>query len=207
MPGGVLLLLPLLLAQVPERDSRLSNLPNTDTHFTMPEYKTRADWEKRKLHLRQQILTSAGLDPMPVKNPLNARITGRIRTKDCTIEKVLIETMPGYFLGGNQYRPLTGAGKHPAVFEPARALGLWTPGESAVVLWSATGREPGAAGLCGVRVGHGRVQRHRADTPFVLAVRQNNYGHSGRWACSCGMRFGPWISSLFLMTWTRPKLR
>ena len=122
---GVLFLLPLLSAQVPERDSRLTNLPDTDTHFKMPQYKTRADWEQRKVQLRQQILTSAGLDPMPAKNPLNARITGKIRTKDCTIEKVLIETMPGYFLGGNLYRPLSGAGKHPAVLNPH---GHWTYG-------------------------------------------------------------------------------
>ncbi len=122
---GVLILLPLLSAQVPERDSRLSNLPDTDTHFKMPEYKTRAAWENRKVHLRQQILTSAGLDPMPDRTPLNPRVTGKIRTKDCTIEKVLIETMPGYFLGGNLYRPLNGAGKHPAVLNPH---GHWTYG-------------------------------------------------------------------------------
>jgi hypothetical protein len=113
------------MAQVPERDARLSNLPNTDTHFTMPEYKTRAEWERRKLQLRQQILTSAGLDPMPVKDPLHARITGRMKTRDCFIEKVLVETMPGYFLGGNLYRPLSGEGKHPAVLNPH---GHWTYG-------------------------------------------------------------------------------
>jgi hypothetical protein len=120
------LLLPLLLAQtagsvpgvVPRKDSRLTNLPNTDTHFTMPVYKSREEWEKRKVQLRRQILTAAGLDPMPAKNPLHAQVFGKITTKDCTIEKVLIETMPGYYLGGNLYRPLNATGKHPAVLNP-----------------------------------------------------------------------------------------
>ena len=84
----------------------------------MPVYPTREAWEKRKVVLRRQVLTAAGLDRMPAKNPLHPRIFGRIQTKDCIIEKVLIETMPGYFLGGNLYRPLNGAGKHPAVLNP-----------------------------------------------------------------------------------------
>ena len=117
MPAGLLLLI-MLAARVPERDARLTELPNTDTHFSMPVYNTREAWEKRKVQLRRQILTSAGLDPMPVKNPLHAQIFGRIRTRDAIIEKVLIETMPGYYLGGNLYRPLDGVGKHPAVLNP-----------------------------------------------------------------------------------------
>ncbi|MDQ1471184.1 MAG: hypothetical protein QOJ99_2664 [Bryobacterales bacterium] len=117
-----LMLLPMLAAQVsavvPANDSRLTDLPNTDTHFTMPVYKSREAWEQRKVQLRRQILTSAGLDPMPARNPLHAQIFGRIKTKDAIIEKVLIETMPGYFLGGNLYRPLNATGKHPAVLNP-----------------------------------------------------------------------------------------
>jgi len=120
-----LLLLPLLLAQVPAQDSRLTDLPNTDTHFAMPVQKTRVAWEKRKVQLKRQILTAAGLDPMPARNPLHAQVFGKITTKDCTVEKVLIETMPGYYLGGNLYRPLNDAGKHPAVLNPH---GHWTYG-------------------------------------------------------------------------------
>jgi dienelactone hydrolase len=108
----------LLAAQVPATDARLTDIPNTDTHFTLPSYKTLADWEKRKAKLRRQILFAAGLDPMPEKTPLHPEIFGRVTTKDCTIEKVLLETMPGYYLGGNLYRPLRDTGKHPAVLNP-----------------------------------------------------------------------------------------
>ena len=77
-----------------------------------------AAWEKRKAKLRKQITFAVGLDPMPARTPLHPRIFGRIETKDCTIEKVLIETMPGYYLGGNLYRPLHENGRHPAVLNP-----------------------------------------------------------------------------------------
>ena len=129
MVTAIFFLLPMLSAQVPAQDTRLNDLPNTDTHFTTdfntPVYKTRQAWEARKVQLRRQILTSAGLDPMPAKNPLHPQIFGRIQTKDCIIEKVLLQTMPGYYLGGNLYRPLNGTGKRPAVLNPH---GHWTYG-------------------------------------------------------------------------------
>jgi len=123
--AAVLLSAQLLSAQVPAKDSRIISLPNTDTRFSLPVFTTVQAWEKRKVTLRRQILTASGLDPMPAKTPLNAKIFGRIKTRDCYIEKVLIETMPGYFLGGNLYRPLDESVRHPAVLNPH---GHWTYG-------------------------------------------------------------------------------
>jgi hypothetical protein len=107
-----------LFAQVPAQDSRNTYAPNTDTHFTMPEYKTLAQWEARRAQLRKQILSAAGLMPMPEKTPLNPQIFGRIERKGYSIEKVLLETLPGFFLGGNLYRPLGKTGKFPGVLSP-----------------------------------------------------------------------------------------
>jgi dienelactone hydrolase len=121
----LLLFSPALAAQIPARDSRATYLPNTDTHFQPPVFTTLEAWEKRKIQLRKQILAASGLDPLPAKTPLNARIFGRVKTRDCYIEKVLIETMPGYFLGGNLYRPLDESGTHPAILNPH---GHWTYG-------------------------------------------------------------------------------
>ncbi len=100
-------------------------LPDTDTHFAAPIFGSLKAWEERKVQLRTQILFAAGLTPMPERTPLHPQIFGRIQTKDCIIEKVLIETMPGYYLGGNLYRPLTHTGKQPAVLNPH---GHWTYG-------------------------------------------------------------------------------
>lgn len=115
MPASLLFLL-CLAQDVPATDDRLTDIPNTDTHFTMPVYGSRQAWEQRAAHLRKQILVAAGLSPLPPKSPLNAEIFGKVDHADYTVEKVLIQTMPGYYLGGNLYRPKPGP--HPAIASP-----------------------------------------------------------------------------------------
>ncbi len=107
-------------AQIPSADSRNTAVPNTDTHFVAKGYKTLAEWEARKAQLRTQILSAAGLMPMWPKNDLHPLVFGRVKNRDCSIEKVLIETLPGYYLAGNLYTPLTPApaGGYPAVISP-----------------------------------------------------------------------------------------
>jgi dienelactone hydrolase len=107
-------------AQIPAVDSRNTNIPNTDTHFVPRTYKTLAEWEARKQALRTQILSAAGLLPLFPKNDLHPQIFGRVQNRDCIIEKVLIETLPGYYLAGNLYRPLAPApaGGYPAIISP-----------------------------------------------------------------------------------------
>jgi len=114
-----------VFSQVPVQDSRNVNIPNTDTHFTMPMYHTVAEWEAHKQKLRDQILFAAGLLPMPEKNPLQPVIFGRIEHPDYSVEKVYLETFPGYYLGGNLYRPIGRTGKLPAVLS---AHGHWDYG-------------------------------------------------------------------------------
>ena len=119
MPVVLLALLALAaLAAPPLEDRRNTDTPHTDTHFTMPDYPTREAWETRARALRRQILFAAGLDPMPDRTPLRPQIFGRVERQGYSIEKVLLETMPGYFLGGNLFRPLGRTGKLPAVLSP-----------------------------------------------------------------------------------------
>ena len=106
-------------------DARNVDLRHTDYHFSMPKYGTLAQWEAHKAQLKRQILVAAGLYPLPEKTPLHPLITGRIERADYSIEKVAIETMPGYYLGGNLYRPLHPKGKVPAALTPH---GHWTYG-------------------------------------------------------------------------------
>ncbi len=115
----------LLRAQIPDHDARNQDVPNTNTHFRMPEYRTLAEWEERKAHLRKQILFAAGLLPMPEKTPLNPRIVDRVDRGDYSVETVLLETRPGYFLGGNLYRPAGRTGRFPGIASPH---GHWTYG-------------------------------------------------------------------------------
>lgn len=122
-----LLICGALHAQIPAQDARNTEIPNTDTHFTARTYKTLAEWQARRAHLVKQILSAAGLLPMPPKNDLHPQVFGRIENKTYSIEKVLLETLPGYYLGGNLYRPMKPAppGGFPAIVSPH---GHWTYG-------------------------------------------------------------------------------
>jgi len=107
-------------AQIPAQDVRNTDIPNTNTHFTPKTYKTLEQWEAQKQYLRKQILSAAGLLPLFPKNDLRPQIFGKIVNQDYSIEKVLLETLPGFYLGGNLYRPLkpAPADGFPAVLSP-----------------------------------------------------------------------------------------
>ena len=142
-----------LQAQVPAQDARNLNLPNTDTHFTPKIYQTLAEWEAHKACERR---SSPRPDccPCSQKTDLHPQIFGRIENRDYSIEKVLLETLPGYYLGGNLYRPLQAraAGGFPAVISPARPLELRPPGAHHHRLRARARHQPGAPGLRGLRL-------------------------------------------------------
>ncbi len=104
--------------------SRASAPRDIDTHHLFTPPTDKKAWASRAKALREQILFSSGLLPMPEKTPLNPRVTGKIVGPDYTIENVALETMPGFYLCGNLYRPKTG-GKHPGIANPH---GHWNNG-------------------------------------------------------------------------------
>ena len=75
--------------------------------------KTVAEAERRKAAVRARLLESLGGLPA-YDGPLRARMTGRIEADGYVIEKILFESLPGFFVTANVYRPLT-AGRHAAV--------------------------------------------------------------------------------------------
>ena len=82
-------------------------------------------WRDRAVHLREQMLVALGLWPMFPKTPLNPKITGKLDRDDYTIEKVVLETFPGFTLSGNLYRPANQCGRVPAILCPH---GHWEDG-------------------------------------------------------------------------------
>jgi dienelactone hydrolase family protein len=106
-------------------DLRNEIIASTDTHFTKLDVPSLRQWEGRKEQLRKQILFAAGLWPMPARTPLNAHIFGAIKRNGYTVEKVYIETLPGYYLAGNLFRPLSYSSKVPGIL---LAHGHWQYG-------------------------------------------------------------------------------
>jgi dienelactone hydrolase len=121
------------LAQAPQglpegqspNDVRLQPLKDLDGYFPFDPPATAAAWRTRSERLRLQLLVSLGLWPMPTRTPLNAVIHGRIERPDYTVEKLYFETIPGFYLTGNLYRPAGRSGRQPVVLCPH---GHWTNG-------------------------------------------------------------------------------
>lgn len=63
-------------------------------------------WQSRAVLLRAGILRAAQLDPPPERTPLNPILHSRREHAACVVENVILETVPGFFLAGNLYRPL-----------------------------------------------------------------------------------------------------
>ena len=77
------------------------------------EIRTVADAERRKQSVREKILKMMGGLP-DYKGPLNPKVTGLIRNESFTIEKVIYETLPKFFVTANLYRP-NKPGRYPGV--------------------------------------------------------------------------------------------
>src|SRR6266567_995515 len=75
--------------------------------------RTVSDAERRKEVVRRKILDALGGLP-DYAGPLNARVTGQIQADGYVIEKVIYESLPGYYVTANLYRP-NQPGRYPAV--------------------------------------------------------------------------------------------
>jgi uncharacterized protein len=93
-------------------------------------YSSRQQWEQRRKMLRTNILIGMNLSPLPKRTPLNA-VIGEKRIHDgYTVENVCFESIPGFYLCGNLYRPVDNSSKHPAILCPhghfgGDTLGAW----------------------------------------------------------------------------------
>ena len=76
---------------------------------------TRDGWTTYARDLKQHVLFCFGLWPAPRKMPLNARVFDTIVHEDHTVSKVQFESLPGFFVCGNLYRPIARNGRRPAV--------------------------------------------------------------------------------------------
>ncbi|MEJ7615424.1 MAG: hypothetical protein WKF30_00285 [Pyrinomonadaceae bacterium] len=104
--------------QLPRMDQRAVEVKTLNTLYSFPAPASKEEWLARSESLRQQILVSAGLWPMPKKQTLNAHIFGKVEREDYSVEKVYFESLPGFYVTGNLYRPLRKAGPFPAVLVP-----------------------------------------------------------------------------------------
>ncbi len=108
----------LLTAPAGAADRRNDVVLGVDSKMQMPAYPSLAAWQARRPQLRSEIMAAASLYPPRTRSPLNARYLGKLVEDGYTIEAVALETMPGFWLGGNLYRPTDGLSRHPAIAHP-----------------------------------------------------------------------------------------
>jgi hypothetical protein len=99
-------------------DSRLGPLKGETGDFPLVPASSPEEWQQRSERVRRTMLVALGLWPMPTSTPLNTVIHGRIDLGDYTVEKIYFESLPGFFVTGNLYRPEGRVGKLPAVLCP-----------------------------------------------------------------------------------------
>lgn len=99
-------------------DVRLQPPKDLNGYFPMTAPTSRSDWEAKAARIKRQVLAANGLWPMPTKTPLNAVVHGKVERPDYSVERVILETVPGHFLCGSLFRPKGVSGKRPAVLSP-----------------------------------------------------------------------------------------
>ncbi len=69
-------------------------------------YSNREEWQARAKKIRAGILEGSGLNPLPRRTPLESVIHSRKEMDGYSVENVYFESLPGFFVTGNLYRPL-----------------------------------------------------------------------------------------------------
>lgn len=93
------------LEQLRDRDREISAL------------KTRDDLERRKKVVREKILSLLGGLP-EYRGPLNVKQVGTLEHGEYRIEKIIYESLPGFFVPANVYVPARGKAPFPAILNP-----------------------------------------------------------------------------------------
>jgi len=81
----------------------------------LAQFPDRTSWEAYAQHVRRRIQEGAGLSPWPKRTPLNPIVRPLRTYAGYTVENVAFESVPGYFVTGNVYRPTNAKPPYPVV--------------------------------------------------------------------------------------------
>ena len=74
---------------------------------------TKEDWVKRQARVDEILMDMVG--PFPEKTPLDAKVTGTLKKEGYQVEKIIYESIPGFYVTGCLYIPDGITGKSPAI--------------------------------------------------------------------------------------------
>src|SRR5215207_1294671 len=116
--------------------------------------KDRAAAQARNAAVRERVVSLMGGLP-DYRGPLNPRVTRTTPREGYTIEHVMFESLPGFVVTANLYRP-SAAGRHPAIL---MSMGHWDSGKAAGQLLSVNLARRGFVVLAYDPVGQGERQQ------------------------------------------------
>jgi Acetyl xylan esterase (AXE1) len=108
---------PRFHAQAQDAKAAAQRYRTLDDRYVVRRFATLDEWRPRAAWLREHILATAGLLPMPERTPLNAVVVGERKHADYSVSKVYFESVPGFYVTGNLYKPI-GTGPFPAIVSP-----------------------------------------------------------------------------------------
>lgn len=144
---------------------------------------SRDAFETWRKEARAEHLGGLGLDPLPERTPLGARITGTLVRDGYRIEKVLYESRPGFPVTAHLYVPDGLAGKAPVIVNPH---GHWShkKQEPVVQMRAIAQAKAGYVAFVVDSPGHSfegkaRIERREAGTHDDLALVQGSTNTTG----------------------------
>src|SRR5262249_32509484 len=123
LAATLFLAVPACLPQSPPADPFLGWLDHIaqrqldERERSIAAIRTQADADRRNAMVRAQLTELLGGLPA-YSGPLNPRVTGRLQSDTHTIEKVIFESLPGFYITANLYRP-NAPGRYPAILVPS----------------------------------------------------------------------------------------
>lgn len=81
-------------------------------------YADRESWEKRAAQIRQTIIQGSRIGQLPENTPLQPVIHSKRTFDGYTVENVAFESLPGFFVTGNLYRPTQQQSSYAAILAP-----------------------------------------------------------------------------------------
>jgi len=137
-------------------------------------YPNLEEWKARAASIRQGLLRESNLDPLPAKTPLRPIFQGRRDYDGYSVENVAFESLPGFFVTGNLYRPLGRKGPVPGVLSPHGHSFTSARVRPDMQIRCAQFARAGAVVFAWDMVGHGESTQTTHEDPNVLTLQTWN---------------------------------
>src|SRR3989449_428805 len=82
---------------------------------SLVQFESTEAWAKQRPMLKRKLLYMLGLDPLPKRTPLDAKITGTLQQTNYRIEKIVFQSLPRLYVTGNFYIPKKSSGRLPTI--------------------------------------------------------------------------------------------